>query len=151
MIILRLIHFIFGTIWFGGAFYYNFIPLPKLRQMDGHTQGSVITAVTQTMAPLLGISALITILIGGLMIAQLHTEHGTNFLTPGWGMSMMVGLFASILAVVLVFAVEVPTGNKVNKLATSIEGRAPSSEKAASFSDCQIELFLLVAWAQPYC
>jgi uncharacterized membrane protein len=126
VIILRLLHLIFGTIWVGGAFYYNFILLPKLRQVDGRTQRSVIKAVTQTMAPLLGISALITILSGGVMIAQLRSEHGTNFLNTGWGISMMVGLFTSILTVVLVFAVEAPTGNQVNKLGASIEGRAPS-------------------------
>jgi uncharacterized membrane protein len=130
VILLRLLHLIFGTIWVGGGFYYNFILLPKLRQMDSHTQRSVIRAVTQTMAPLLGISALITILSGGVMIALLRTEHGTNFLTTGWGISMMVGLSTSILAVVLVFTVEVPAGNKVYKLASSIEGRAPSSEES---------------------
>ena len=130
MIILRLLHFIFATIWVGGGFYYNFILLPKLRQMDDHTQRSVIRAVTQTMAPLLGISALITILSGGVMMAQLRFEHGTNFLTTGWGISMLAGLITSILAVVLVFTVELPTGNKVDKLATSVEGRAPSSEES---------------------
>jgi uncharacterized membrane protein len=117
VIILRLLHFIFATIWVGGGFYYNFILLPNLRQMDGRTQRSVITVVTQTMAPLLGISALITIVSGGVMLALLRTEHGTNFLTTGWGISMMVGLITSILAMVLVFAVEVPTGKRlVHKL-----------------------------------
>lgn len=130
MIILRLLHFIFATIWVGGGFYYNFILLPRLRKMDDGAQRSVIQAVTQTMAPLLGISALITIISGGVMMVQLRTQHGANFLTTGWGISMMVGLITSILAVVLVFAVEVPTGNKVNRLAASIEGRAPSQEES---------------------
>ena len=130
MIILRLLHFIFGTIWVGGGFYYNFMLLPKLRQTDARTQRSIIRAVTQTMAALLGVSALITIVSGGVMMAQLRTEHGTNFRTTGWGISMLVGLITSILAVVLVFTVEVPTGNKADKLAASFDGRVPSQEES---------------------
>jgi hypothetical protein len=116
VITLRILHFMFGTVWVGGAFSYNLVLLSKLRQIDGRTQRSVIKAVTQTMAPLLGISALITILRGRVMIAQLRTEHGTNFLNTGRGTSMMVGTFTSILAVVPVFVVQVLTGNQVYKL-----------------------------------
>ena len=65
MIILRLLHIIFSTIWVGGVFYYNFILLPKLQQIDPSTRRSVIKAVAQMMTPLLGISVLITIGSGG--------------------------------------------------------------------------------------
>ena len=64
------------------------------------------------------------------MLIQLRAEHGVNFLTTGWGMSMMVGVMTSILAVVLVFFVEVPTGNKVDKLAASIEGWVPTQQES---------------------
>ena len=129
MLALRLLHFVFGTIWVGGGFYFNFILLPKLRQMDAGTQRAVIKAVAQIMAPSLGISALITIVSGGVMMARLRTDHGVNFLATGWGVSMMVGLITSILAVVLVFAVEVPTGRKVDKMAAPFEGRVPSQHE----------------------
>ena len=76
-------------------------------------------------------------------MAQLRTEHGTNFLTTGWGISMIVGLITSILAVVLVFTVEVPTGNKVDKLAASFEGRVPSQEECQEMRQLSNRVILI--------
>ena len=110
--------------------YYNFILLPRLQRMDASTQRSVTKAVTQIMGPLLGISAIVTIVSGGIMLVQLRAEHGANLLATGWGISMIIGTFTSILTLVLVFAIELPTGNTVEKLAASIEGREPTQEES---------------------
>jgi len=126
MIALLLGHLVFGTIWVGGGFYYNFILMPKLRRMQAGTEKAVNDAVTKTMGPLLGISALITILSGGVLLGLLRAEHEPNFITTTWGISMMVGLAASVLAVALVFAVEIPTGKKVDSVRAEVEGRTPT-------------------------
>ena len=128
MIVLRLLHLIFGVIWVGAGFYYNFVLLPSLQRMDARTHRSVNKAVTQIMGPLLGISAIITIVSGGVMLVQLRHEPGHELLASGWGLAMIVGTITSILGLVLVLAVEVPTGRKVDKLAAS-EGREPSEQE----------------------
>ena len=128
MIVLRLLHLIFGVIWVGAGFYYNFVLLPSLQRMDARTHRSVNKAVTQIMGPLLGISAIITIVSGGVMLVQLRHEPGHDLLASGWGLAMIVGTITSILGLVLVLAVEVPAGRKVDKLAAS-EGREPSEEE----------------------
>ena len=129
MIVLRLLHLIFGVIWIGAGFYYNFVLVPSLQRMDARTHRAVNKAVTQIMGPLLGISAIITIASGGVMLVQLRHEPGHDLLASGWGLAMIVGTVTSILGLVLVLAVEVPTGRKVDRLAAS-EGREPSEEES---------------------
>ncbi len=128
MIVLRLLHLIFGVIWVGAGFYYNFVLLPSLQRMDARTHRSVNKAVTQIMGPLLGISAMITIASGGVMLVQLRHEPGHDLLASGWGLAMIVGTITSILGLVLVLAVEVPAGRKVDRLAAS-EEREPSEQE----------------------
>ncbi len=79
---------------------------------------------------IVSVSAIITIVSGGVMLVQLQPEHGNNLLATGWGVSMIIGIITSILAAVLVFAVEVPTGNRVNKLSALSEGRELSWEES---------------------
>jgi uncharacterized membrane protein len=129
MIILHLLHVLFATIWISGGFYYNFILLPNLERIDPTTQRSLTRSLTRVMGPLLGLSALITIVTGGVMMFQLLPEHGGKPFATGWGVSMLVGIITTILSLVLVFAIELPAENRLDRLAASIEGRSATNEE----------------------
>lgn len=129
MIFLHLLHVLFATIWISGGFYYNFILLPNLQRIDPTTQRSLTRSLTRVMGPLLGLSALITIITGGVMMFQLLPEHGGNPFASGWGLAMIVGIVTTILSLVLVFAIELPAETRLDKLAASLEGRSPSQEE----------------------
>ena len=130
MLVLHLLHLIFGTIWLGAGFYYNFVLLSSLRRMDAGTHRAVNTAVTRVMGPLLGVSALITVASGAVMLARLRPEHGCDLLASGWGRAMRVGVVTTIVALVVVFAVELPAERKLDRLAAAGGGEPGGRESA---------------------
>jgi uncharacterized membrane protein len=128
MLVPRLLHIVLGTIWVGGAFYYNFVLLPKLRTTDARTQRVVTESVTRVMGPLFGACAIVTIASGVVLLFQLKADHEPNFITTGWGLSLVAGVVATVVAIVLVFAVELPAGRKLARLAAAAEGGEPSAD-----------------------
>jgi uncharacterized membrane protein len=132
-IIVALVHLVFATTWLGSVFFYNFVLMPELRKLDAAAEVAVSRAVSHAMRPLLGISALVTIVSGLVMMVQLHSQHPGSFSSTRWGLSLIVGAVLSLLVVAMVLFVQAPAGRKLVRLANNVQGREPESDERRQF------------------
>src|SRR5664280_3617944 len=73
--------------------------------------------------PLLAVSAILTIVTGVWMMAQLHAQHPGKFSSTRWGTSLQIGAVFSLLVLALVIVVDRPTNRRLGRLVRSFEGR----------------------------
>jgi uncharacterized membrane protein len=130
-IAVALLHLIFATTWLGTDFYFNFVVTPKLRTLEPSVLAKVSDSLRRVTTPLLAVSAVLTIVTGVWMMAQLHAQHPGKFTTTRWGTSLMIGAVFSLLVLVLAAGVDRPTTKKLGRLAASFEGRTPTADETA--------------------
>lgn len=133
-IAVALLHLIFATTWLGTDFYFNFVVTPKLRTLEPSLLGNVSTSLRRVTTPLLAASAILTIVTGVVMMAQLHAQHPGTFSSTRWGTSLLIGAVFSLLVLALAAAVDRPTSKKLGRLVESFEGSAPTAEQTAEMS-----------------
>lgn len=122
-IAVALLHLIFATTWLGTDFYFNFVVTPQLRTLEPSVVDRVTTSLRRVTTPLLALSAVLTIVTGVWMMAQLHVRHPGKFSSTRWGTSLLVGAVFSLLVLVLVIAVDRPTNRRLGRLAASFGDR----------------------------
>jgi uncharacterized membrane protein len=133
-IAVALLHLIFATTWLGTDFYFNFIVTPRLRTLEPSVLGGVTASLRRVTTPLLAASAILTIITGVVMMAQLHAQHPGKFSSTRWGTSLLIGAVFSLLVLVLAAAVDRPTSKKLERLVRSFKGRAATAEQTAEMS-----------------
>jgi uncharacterized membrane protein len=133
-IAVALLHLIFATTWLGTDFYFNFIVTPRLRTLEPSILGNVITPLRRVTTPLLAVSAILTIVTGVVMMAQLHAQHPGTFSSTRWGTSILIGTVFSLLVLVLAVAVDRPTTRRLGRLVDSFDGRSATAEETAEMS-----------------
>ena len=130
IIILRLLHIIFGTFWVGSALFLAIILEPQTRALGPAIQRPVMSAVGRVMAPILTASAAISILAGVALVVRLRWGHLDTLFNTGWGWAIIVGSVAA-LAAFLVGGVSGMTVARMGRLGRAIEGRPPTPEEGA--------------------
>ena len=130
-IAVALLHLIFATTWLGTDFYFNFVVTPRLRTLEPTVLAKVADSLRRVTTPLLAVSAVLTIVTGVWMMAQLHAQHPGKFSSTRWGTSLLVGAVFSLLVLVLAVAVDRPTTRTLGRLVASFEGRPPTSDETA--------------------
>jgi uncharacterized membrane protein len=133
-IAVALLHLIFATAWLGADFYFNFVVTPKLRTLEPTVLGNVTTSLRRVTTPLLAASAILTIVTGVVMMAQLHAQHPGTFSSTRWGTSLLIGAVFSLLVLALAAVVDQPTSKKLGRLVESFEGSAPTAGQTAEMS-----------------
>ena len=133
-IAVALLHLIFATTWLGTDFYFNFVVASKLRTLEPSILGDITTSLRRVTTPLLAVSAVLTIVTGVLMMAQLHAKHPGTFSSTRWGTSLLIGAVFSLLVLALAVAVDQPTSKKLGRLVESFKGRAATAEEAVEMS-----------------
>ena len=129
MIILRLLHIVFGVFWAGSAIFFAFILQPRLRTLDPAVQRPVMGALVPVMGPALIGSAVITILAGITLALRLRWGHLDTFLSTGWGWAILIGFVVSIGALSS-GVTTIVKANRMLSLGRSIGGRPPTPEEA---------------------
>ena len=122
MIILRLIHIVFGAFWVGSAVFLALILEPRLRALGPAHQGPV-------MGPAIGTAAVLTILAGIWMSVKLYSGRYDLWFSTGLGYAILFGAIAAVIA----FGFGMATGvlaNKMTSLGRSLDG-PPTPEQAA--------------------
>jgi hypothetical protein len=107
-IFVAFVHLIFATTWLGSAFFYVVILQPKLNGLPTVERRNLARSLRTTMTPLLAISALLTIVSGLVMMVQLHSQHPGSFSHSRWGLALIIGALASLGALAIAFAIELP-------------------------------------------
>ena len=133
-IAVALIHLVFATTWLGTDFYFNFVVTPRLRTLEPSILGQVTTSLRRVTTPLLAASAIVTIVTGVWMMAQLHAQHPGQFSSTRWGTSLLIGAVFSLLVLLLAAAVDRPTTKKLGRLVESFGARAATAEETVEMS-----------------
>jgi hypothetical protein len=106
-IVVAFVHFVFATAWLGSGFYYVVVLTPRVTVLDAAPQRALARSLRSVMRPLLGVSAVGTIVTGLWMMVQLHPDHPGPFSGNRWGLALIIGTIASVLAGALALAVDV--------------------------------------------
>jgi hypothetical protein len=125
-IFVAFVHLIFATTWLGSAFFYVVILQPKLNGLPTVERCNLARSLRTTMTPLLAISALLTIVSGLVMMVQLHSQHPGSFSHSRWGLALIIGALASLGALAIAFAIELPAVRRE----AGLEGGGQASDLA---------------------
>jgi len=128
-IVIALLHLIFATTWLGTDFYFNFVVTPRLRTLEPSVLEEITASLRRVTTPLLAVSAVLTIVTGIWMMAQLHAQHPGKFSTTRWGTSLGIGAVFSLLVLAVAVVVDGPATRKLGRLAQSVRGRTATGEE----------------------
>ena len=131
-IAIALLHLVFATTWLGTDFYFNFVVTPRLRALEPSVLEEVTASLRRVTTPLLAVSAVLTIVTGVWMMAQLHAQHPGRFSTTRWGTSLVIGAVCSLLVLAVAVVVDGPATRKLGRLAESVRGRTATSDETAA-------------------
>lgn len=128
VILLRLLHIIFGVFWAGSAIFIAFILQPRLKILGPNIQSQVMRALLPVMGPALVTSAIVTIIAGTALALRLQWGNLGSFLNTGWGLAMLLGLLTSIGAITSGITMLLLT-RKLLGLKTTIGERTPTDKE----------------------
>ena len=129
MIVLRLLHILFGSFWLGATLLNAYFLLPSMRAV-GQAAGPVMMELMQRRRLQLWMNLAMTVaILSGLGLFGIHESaaHGA-FSRSRMGMTLVVGAVLSIAAAGVGGAVAQPTGRKLGAIAERSAGKPPSAE-----------------------
>ncbi len=129
IVLLRLIHILFGVFWVGTAIFANFILFPALKG-DPATMGKVAGVLTQRgMHKWMGIAAVLTLLSGfGLVWVMSNGDIGAYSRGVGRVFTMAGGMGTLAFLLGLIFAR--PAGIKAGEIGAALTAATDPAEKA---------------------
>ncbi len=129
LMILRIIHVVFG-IYIAGSYLF-IVPIlePGLKRLGPAIQGPVMRALMPILTPINAISFIVIIGTGTAMTLIMRSGALNTLFITAWGWAMIIGLAATVAAGVVGFGLLMPTGIRMDKLGRSIEGRAPTPDE----------------------
>jgi hypothetical protein len=132
--LLRLLHVFFGVFWVGAVIFQVLILEPRLRALGPQIQQPVMKAITPLVAPAMILSSLTVFTTGTFMTLALRAGRLDTLFTTGWGMTIMVGIVATALALVVGLGGLTPTGIRLARMSDQLNGQPPSPAQAATLS-----------------
>ncbi len=130
ILVLRILHIVFGVFWAGTIIFSTLILEPRLKRLGPGIQNPVMKALMPVMTPWMMLSSVIVLLTGVAMTLIMRWGTLNLLLATAWGWAMLVGFVTTLAAMVIDFGVMAPTGMQIEKLAKSFEGRAPTPDEA---------------------
>lgn len=129
LMILRIVHVIFG-IYIAGSYLF-LVPIlePRLKRLGPAIQGPVMRALMPILTPINGISFIVIIGTGVAMTLIMRSGALNTLFVTAWGWAIIIGLTATVAAGVVGFGFLMPRGMRMDKLGRSIEGRAPTPDE----------------------
>lgn len=121
MVVLRLIHILFGIFWVGTAFFFVLYLTPTIKAA-GPAGGSVMGRLTLMRFPMvMSLSSLLTVAAG--VVIYLIDSGGLqiSWLSSASGITMTIGSIAGILAFVLGLVIQTPAGARMAALQKKIQ------------------------------
>jgi len=129
LMILRIVHIIFG-IYVAGSYLFM-VPIlePRLKRLGPAIQSPVMRALMPILTPVNGLSFIIIIGTGVAMTLIMRSGALNTLFVTAWGWAMIIGLVATVAVIIVGFGFLAPRGLRMDKLGRSIEGRAPTPDE----------------------
>ena len=129
MVVMRILHIGFGVLWAGAALSVILMLGRRLRELGPDYQRPVMHVIARVIGRVLGISAVVTILVGLALALRLSRGNLDLFVSTGWGWAILVGLVVSVAGFISGLALS-NAANRAAALGASIE-ESPSSSADA--------------------
>ena len=130
IVVLRLLHIVFGVFWAGSAIFFAAILQPRLHRLEPAIRGPVIASLVPVMGPALIGSAAITIIVGVGLTLRLRWDSLGSFLDTGWGWAILIGFITAIGAISSGISMIV-SANRLVSLGRAAGEQPPTPEQAA--------------------
>ncbi|MBI4285222.1 MAG: hypothetical protein HY670_04910 [Chloroflexi bacterium] len=136
--ILRIVHIIFG-IYLAGSYLF-IVPIlePRLRRLGAAIHGPVMSALMPILTPINGAS--FVIVVGTGVALALSSRAFNSLFATAWGWTIIVGLVATLAAIVVGFGLLTPRGIRMDKLGRSVRGRAPTPQEGRQLQELSAQV-----------
>ena len=129
MILMRILHIGFGFLWAGAALSVILMLGRRLREQGAEYQRPVMRAIARMIGPMLGISGVVTILVGLAMALRISDGNHSLFTSTGWGWAISIGFIVSVAAFISGLVLS-STAKRAAALGTSAGENSSSSAEA---------------------
>ncbi len=114
--ILRFIHIIFG-IYVGGMYIFmTWMMVPKLRILGPDIERSFLRGIMSVASPAGAVSFIALFITGVWMTLLIKGGDIGSIFTTGWGIWIVIGFVAALIAAILGFGVLLPKGLRMEKI-----------------------------------
>lgn len=121
LVVLRLLHIGCGIFWAGAAIYLSFFVDPAIKALGTDGPKFMQQLVRTNRFPVVILfSALITVVAGALLIWKLSGGFQSKWLSTSYGMVLTGGAVFAIIAFLIGFTVNRPSGMRMAKIAQTI-------------------------------
>lgn len=150
IVVMRMLHIGSGLAWVGLAMLVALIMAARLRGSSTGYQHPIVKAFTRALGSLVGISAVITILVGLAMAFRMTGGTLSVFVSTSWGLAISVGFVASI-AGIIAWLITWLVANRTVVLVPSMQGTRNTRVQSgqAQYSSSQLTMLILVAAVLP--
>lgn len=111
--IMRTLHVVAGTAWFGQVVVINFVLIPSLTKFDNAFRNKFITTIFPKIFKLASHLSLIAALTGIHLVISLTDADLSRLLEGRWGLSILIGGGLGILLTIFHFFVENRLAKKI--------------------------------------
>ena len=118
------LHVFFGTFWFGGTLYANFVMMPGILSLPRDRQLPVINAITASIDRVIPGVAVATIVLGILRGTLFGPIRDVADLSAGYGLYWLIGLIVALATFAWGFLVIRPLGQRLSRESARWAGAA---------------------------
>jgi hypothetical protein len=150
LIVLRVFHFVGGTCWLGGAIIFHLFLEPTAKATaPGSHQFMQYFIVRRHYSTYMGISSLLTILSGALLLWHRSSGLDANWITSGPGVVLTLGSVLGIIALGIGFFIIAPTAKRLTGLGQAIQaaGGPPLPEQMSEVHQLETKMNQ-VGWSE---
>lgn len=141
LLLMRLVHVLFGVFWAGSMFFLVSFLLPVARDAGPAGAPFMRRFARSSFTSAAAGSALLTVLSGIWLFWQLSNLNA-GFMGSGRGVTLSIGALAAIVALIYGLAVQRPVGKRMAALAEEVDaaGGTPSAAHLAELPGLQARL-----------
>ena len=150
LILLRLIHILFGVFWAGTAMFNAIFLIPAVRAL-GPAGGQVMQEIAgkRKLPVYFLVAGILTVLSGFALFWHDSAGFSNGFMRSAGGRTFAVGGLFALIAVLVGIFVVTPAAMRLTKLGAAIAaaGKPPTPEQAAEVQRLQIRLGMMAMLA----
>lgn len=143
IIILRLLHIIFGIFWAGSVLFFTLFIIPSLK-VSGPEGVKFMQNLGRSGYPIAAmVSAIITIVAGFLLIWKLSGGFEPIWFKSWYARSLTTGAGMAVIAFIIGFTVNRPAAARINKISQAIgkQGGPPTPEQQSELMALRKKIF----------
>ena len=143
LLILRLLHIVFGVFWAGSAIYFALFIIPALKA-SGPEGVKFMQQLGKTGFPVvIMVSAMITIVAGILLIWKLSGGFQPIWFSTMYSKVLTTGGALALIAFIIGFTVNRPAADKINNISQAVakQGSPPTSEQMQQLMSLRKRIF----------